>query len=61
MMSALLWLVLVCTGGLLAWFKRPMKWGLYVISTMVIISSLTTFGAQPTIFILGFLQVTFQD
>ena len=59
-MSALLWLVLVCTGGLLALFKRPTKWGLYVISTMVIVRSLITFGVRPTLFLLGFLQVTFQ-
>ena len=59
-MSALLWLVLVCTGGLLARFKRPTKWGLYVISTMVIVRSLITFGVRPTLFILGFLQVAFQ-
>jgi len=59
-MSALLWLVLVCTGGLLARFKLSTKWGLYVISTMVIVRSLITFGVRPTLFILGFLQVMFQ-
>ena len=56
----LLWLVLAGMVGFLAYFKRPMKRGLYFISTMVIIRSLITIGIQPTLSILGFLQVTFK-
>jgi len=53
----LLWLVLAGMVGFLAYFKRPMKRGLYFISTMVIIRSLITIGIQPTLSILGFLQL----
>jgi len=56
-MSMLLWMLLGAAVGVLAYFKKPMKQGIFAVSTLCIIRSLITLGVQPTLSILGFLQV----
>lgn len=55
--SLLLWMVLVVIGAILAYIQKPMKQGLFFFCTLVIIRSLITLGIQPTLSILGFLQL----
>ena len=56
-LSLLLWLALAGCIGALFYMQRLMKRGVFVLGTLLILRGLITVGIQPTIFLMGVIQV----
>ena len=59
--SMLLWLVLVVSGIILAYMYENKKYAKRLgisVAALAIVRSLVTLGVQPTLFLLGLIQVS---